>query len=162
MALACESPEDSGRPISHWTPRELADETIKRGIVKTISPRHLGRFLNQVDLKPHRSRYWLNRQPDEAANEKTADITDLYLRAPALLEAGERVISTDEMTGIQALERKHATIAMGPGREERREFEYIRHGTLTLIANFDVAQGKVVAPSCRTDTDRRGFCDPYH
>jgi transposase len=63
-----------------------------------------------------------------------------------LLEAGERVISTDEMTGIQALERKHPTIGMGPGRVERREFEYIRHGTLTLIANFDVAQGKVVAP----------------
>jgi transposase len=147
IALACEPPENSGRPISHWTPRELADEAIKRGIVKTISPRHLGPFLEQADLKPHRSRYWLNRQPDEAADEKTADITDLYLQAPALLEAGERVMSTDEMTGIQALERKHATIAMGPGREERREFEYIRHGTLTFIANFDVAQGKVVAPS---------------
>jgi putative transposase len=56
-------------------------------------------------------------------------------------------MSTDEMTGIQALERKHPTIPMGPGREERREFEYNRHGTLSLIANFDVAQGKVVAPS---------------
>ena len=56
-------------------------------------------------------------------------------------------MSTDEMTGIQALERKHPTIPMGPGRVERREFEYHRHGTLTLIANFDVAQGKVVAPS---------------
>jgi hypothetical protein len=48
-------------------------------------------------------------------------------------------MSTDEMTGSQALERKHPTIPMGPGRVERREFEYIRHGTLTLIANFDVA-----------------------
>jgi len=56
-------------------------------------------------------------------------------------------MSTDEMTGIQALERKHPTIAMGPGRVERREFEYTRHGTLSLIANFDVAQGKVIAPS---------------
>ena len=85
-----------------------------------------------------------------------ADITDLYLQAKALLEAGERVMSTDEMTGIQALERKHPTIGMGPGRVERREFEYIRHGTLTLIANFDVAQGKVVAPSMgptRTEDD---------
>ena len=56
-------------------------------------------------------------------------------------------MSTDEMTGIQALERTHPTIVMGPGRVERREFEYQRHGTVTLIANFDVAQGKVVAPS---------------
>ena len=60
-----------------------------------------------------------------------ADITDLYLEAKALLEAGERVMSTDEMSGIQALERKHPTIPMGPGRVERRDFEYLRHGTLT-------------------------------
>lgn len=70
--------------------------------------------------------------------------------------AGERVLSTDEMTGIQALERKYPTIPMGPGRAERREFEYIRRGTLTLIANFDVAQGTIVAPSLgptRTEAD---------
>ena len=85
-----------------------------------------------------------------------ADVTTLYLQAPTLHAAGERVMSTDEMTGIQALERKHPTIPMGPGRVERREFEYIRHGTLTLIANFDVAQGLVVAPSLgptRTEAD---------
>ena len=76
-----------------------------------------------------------------------ADLTLLYLHAPALLEAGERVISTDEMTGIQALERKHPPRLMEPGHAERREFEYIRRGTVTLIANFDVAQGRVVAPS---------------
>jgi putative transposase len=45
MAFACEPPEDSERPISHWTPRELAAEAIKRGIVATISERHVGRFL---------------------------------------------------------------------------------------------------------------------
>jgi hypothetical protein len=74
-----------------------------------------------------------------------ADVTALYLQAPTWHAAGERVMSTDAMTGIQALERKHPTIPMGPGRVERREFEYLRHGTLTLIANFDVAQGHVVA-----------------
>ena len=76
-----------------------------------------------------------------------ADLTDLYLQAQTLLDQGERVVSTDEMTGIQALERKHPTIPMGPGRVERREFEYERHGTLSLIANFDVAQGILVSPS---------------
>jgi putative transposase len=45
MALACEPPEASGRPISHWSSRELADEAIQRGIVETISRRHVGRFL---------------------------------------------------------------------------------------------------------------------
>ena len=84
------------------------------------------------------------------------DWTTLYAHAPALLAAGERVLSTDDMTGIQALERKHPTRLMEPGQAERREFEYVRHGTSTLIANFDVAQGTVVAPSLgptRTEED---------
>lgn len=83
-------------------------------------------------------------------------MTSLYEQAPVLIEAGERVLSTDEMTGIQALERKHPTLPMGPGRVERREFEYIRHGTQTLIANWDVAQGGVVAATVsqtRTEAD---------
>jgi putative transposase len=45
LAVACEPPEDSGRPVTHWTPRELADEAAHRGIVESISPRHMGRFL---------------------------------------------------------------------------------------------------------------------
>jgi transposase len=113
-------------------------------------------FYKQAELKPHRSRDWLNAEPDATADAKIADLTGLYEQAPALVEVGERVLSSDEMTGIQALERKHPTLAMGPGREERREFEYIRHGTLTLIANFDVAQGTVVTPTLgptRTEED---------
>lgn len=45
LAVACESPAESGRPVTHWTPRELVDEVIKRGIVESISPRQVGRFL---------------------------------------------------------------------------------------------------------------------
>jgi transposase len=85
------------------------------------------------------------------------DLTMLYGHAPALLAAGERVLSTDEMTGIQALERKHPTRPMEPGQAERREFEYIRRGTLTLIANFDVAQGMVVAPSLGPTSTEEDF-----
>jgi len=113
-------------------------------------------FYNQAERKPHKNRSWLNAEPDEAADEKMADLTTLYVQAPALLEAGERGLSTDEMTGIQARERTHPTIPMGPGRAERRECEYIRRGTLTLIANCDVARGRVVAPSMgptRTEED---------
>lgn len=69
---------------------------------------------------------------------------------------GVRIMSTDEMTGIQALERAAATLSMRPGRPERREFEYIRHGTLSLIANFEVATGRIVMPSLgptRTEAD---------
>ena len=65
-----------------------------------------------------------------------------------MLEAlGCHVVSTDEMTGIQALERAAPTKPARPGCPERREHEYIRHGTLSLIANFNVATGEVLAPS---------------
>src|SRR5258708_2395365 len=60
------------------------------------------------------------------------------------------------MTGIQALERAHPSQAMRPGQVERREFEYSRHGTQTLIANFEIASGQVIRPSLgptRTETD---------
>ena len=59
FALACSQPEDYGRPVSHWTPRELADEIMKQGIIKSISVRHVGRLLEEAQLKPHQSRYWL-------------------------------------------------------------------------------------------------------
>ncbi len=65
-------------------------------------------------------------------------------------------MSVDEMTGIQALERKYPTKPMRPGLVERPEFEYERHGTLTLIANFNVATGQVPVPSLgptRTESD---------
>jgi DDE superfamily endonuclease len=104
-------------------------------------------FYNQADLKPHQRRYGLHAAPEALADVTMADLTTLYGQAPALGEAGERGLSTDEMTGIQALERQHPTRLMAPGQEERRAFVYIRRGTVTLSAHVDVAQGPVVTPS---------------
>lgn len=108
-------------------------------------------------LQPHHSRYWLNAQPDPAATEKMSALTTLYTEAPVLGAQGERVLSTDEMTGIQALERKHPTIPMQPGQMERREFEYIRHGTQTLTANWDVAQGRIIEPTIGPTREEEDF-----
>jgi transposase len=84
------------------------------------------------------------------------DINTLYRQAPTLAAQGERTLSSDELTGVQALERKHPGLPLAPGKVERREFEYIRHGTLSFMINFDVATGQVVTPSCgptRTEVD---------
>jgi len=84
------------------------------------------------------------------------DICDLYRRAPALVAQGERVVSTDELTGVQALERKEPNLPLAPGKVERWEFEYIRHGTRSFILNRDVVTGEIVAPSdgpTRTEAD---------
>lgn len=69
-------------------------------------------------------------------------------RGPRLAAAGERILSSDELTGVQALERKHPGRPLAPGKVERREFAYLRHGTVTFILNRDVVTGQVVAPSC--------------
>ena len=149
VALACEDPRESDREISHWTHRELADEVLKRDIVVTISPRHVGRILDEADLKPHLSRYWLNANPDdpEAFAGEVEMVCDVYAQAPKLHQQGSMIVSTDEKTGIQALERKHPTKTVKPGLVERPEFEYIRHGTQCLIVNFQVATGQIIAPS---------------
>jgi putative transposase len=84
---------------------------------------------------------------DENKDEKIADICDLYKRSQDMLKEDKRVVSIDEKTGIQALERIHSDLAMLPGEVERHEFEYIRHGTQTLIASFEVATGRISASS---------------
>lgn len=71
---------------------------------------------------------------------------------------GERTISIDEMTGIQALERKAADQPMRPGRRERHEFEYVRHGTQSLIASFDVAQGRISQANVGESRTEADFC----
>ncbi|MCC7106558.1 MAG: transposase [Chloroflexi bacterium] len=72
------------------------------------------------------------------------------------MAAGTHTVSTDEKSGIQALERSHPDLPMRPGQIERREFEYARHETQCLIANFEVASGQVIAPTVgptRTEVD---------
>ena len=89
-------------------------------------------------------------------------LCDTYLNAPNLAAEGAHVISTDEKTGMQALERLHETKPVRPGLVERIEFEYIRHGTLCLMANFDVVTGRVVSPSIgqtRTEVDFAAHID---
>jgi hypothetical protein len=74
-------------------------------------------------------------------------ICDLYRSVEEYHEAGFYVVSTDERTGMQALERLHPTKPAIPGHIELIEFEYIRHGTLCLTANFDVLTGTIVEPT---------------
>jgi hypothetical protein len=76
--------------------------------------------------------------------EAVENICSTYLQAQALREQGIHVVSCDERTSIQALERIHPTLPTKPGFIERQEFEYTRHGTLCLIANFLIATGRVV------------------
>jgi transposase len=99
----------------------------------------------------------LTQEADERFEEKVNDINALYKLAPELAEKGEAGVSTDEMTGVQALERKHPGLPMAPGKVERQEFEYIRHGTLSFIVNFAVATGQVATVSCGSSRNEADF-----
>ena len=93
---------------------------------------------------------------DEQFDQKVEDINRLYQQASELAQKGERVVSTDELSGVQALERKHPGLPMQAGKVERREFEYTRHGTQSFIFSFDVSLGEILLATgdyTRTEAD---------
>lgn len=121
---------------SSWTHRLLAATLAEMA----ISASQVGRILAGLDLKPHRVRGWLTRPADPAFFDKAADVCGLYLCAPP----DSVVLSVDEKTGIGARSRKHPDTLEQPGRRARREFEYVRHGTVSIIAALNVHTGQVL------------------
>jgi transposase len=129
----------------------------------------IARILRDVDLQPHHSVYWLNRHdPDFDAKAKA--VCSLYVQAPTLHQHGELVICSDEKTGMQILERKEPTQLARPGHPEKRERDYIRHGTRAFLASFVVATGEVIGDPGPTRTSLdfahhlmhvAGHCLPY-
>ena len=113
-------------------------------------------------LQPHKSRYWLNAKPkdEEAFRQQVAAVCECYqAAADRLRDEGIHTTCVDEKTGMQALERIAPTKPMRPGQEEKQEFEYKRHGTQTLIANFEVATGQVIAPTVQQTRDEQDFAE---
>ena len=95
----------------------------------------------------------------EAFDRRVAALCDVYAMAPAFHAQGVHVVSTDEKTGMQALERKYPTKPTRPGLIERMEFEYIRHGTLCLTANFEIATGSILSPRIQETRTKGDFVD---
>jgi hypothetical protein len=120
----------------------------------TISRSSSWRILHDVDLKPHKSEYWLNSH-DEDFHAKAHSICQLYAKALDAYQHGRLVICCDEKTGMQILERKAPTKPAQAGRRERREHAYIRHGTRVLSNSLAVATGQLAwsIGTTRTATD---------
>jgi ABC-type tungstate transport system permease subunit len=93
---------------------------------------------------------------EDAFAAQVREVVELHQAAAALAAENVRVVSCDEKTGMQALER-HGRWAMKPGQPERHEAWYTRHGTLCLIANLDLATGQVVAPTLGPPRTRAAF-----
>lgn len=151
IAEACRLPKDVGVPVTHWSAALLGDHLRLEGW--DISNSSVQRVLRSADLKPHRQKMWLTSH-DEEFRAKRDDVLHLYYDTPA----DEHIICVDEKTSIQALERRYADLPMRPGQVIRREFEYIRHGTLTLMGAFDVRTGKLFG-FLSEDHDSQTFVD---
>ncbi|QPI62302.1 IS630 family transposase [Streptomyces malaysiensis subsp. malaysiensis] len=136
--LAIVATVTSGRPAtdSQWTHRAIAHHLASTG----ISASQVGRILANLDLKPHLVRGWLTRPEDPDFYAKAAEVCALYLRCPP----HSVVLSVDEKTAMQARSRRHPTRPTRPGQTERREFEYRRHGTASVVAALDVHTGQVL------------------
>ncbi|MGH3547842.1 MAG: IS630 family transposase [Pseudonocardiaceae bacterium] len=134
---------------SHWTHRALAGYLAEP---VGICASQIGRILASLDLKPHRVRGWLNRPADPAFHTKAQAVCRLYLNPPA----DTVLFSVDEKTAMAARSRKRATRPVRPGQPERREFEYVRHGTVSLIAAMNVTTG-TIHPKIITRNDSATF-----
>ena len=144
-ALACELPAERDVPLARWSCTELAAEAVTRGVVGSISPSTVGRWLRADAIRPWRFRSWIfPRDPDFA--EKAARVLDLHNRLwnGRPLSADEYVLSADEKSQLQALHRRHPDLPPAPGRDRRQEFEYRRGGTLAYLAAYDVHAARVL------------------
>ena len=138
-------------PVTHGSARLLAN--YLRSIGWEVSESSVRRLLRDADLQPHRQKMWLTSH-DEDFRHKRDDVLRVDYETPA----GEHVICVDEQTGMQALERRYKDIAMRSGQPVRREFEYIRHGTLCLMGALDVRRGRLFG-FCSKDHDGSTFVD---
>lgn len=140
VAVATSIPPDGE---SQWSQRGIAVHLGERGLV--ISPATVRRVLAEAKVRPHKVRGWLNRADDPGFWVRAGAVCRLYLNPPP----GTMLISVDEKTGIQAKSRKHPEIPARPGLDARREFEYVRHGTVSIIAAMNVTTGEVIAERIR-------------
>ena len=156
LVLATTKPAEEGTPVSHWSLDDLATHIINDAHFRNMSSSTIQRILAEAELKPHKVRSWMH-SADPEFEKKALDICGLYLKAPALYQKGELVLSTDEKTSIQALERKHPGKPASPGHVALREPDYIRHGTRCLLATFVVPTGLVYGDvtAQRTNEDYR-------
>jgi hypothetical protein len=144
IQLACLEPVARGLHITHWSSADLARQAVADGIIDAISPRSIRRILHAVDLQPHRTRFWKTARLNAQFMERAVKILWCYSYADHLARHGYWVVCTDELPNFQILERVPIRRAI-PGSIEQREFEYKRHGTVTVLVFLIVHTGQMEA-----------------
>jgi len=157
IAIACDKPQYYGFPeYTHWN-LDILTKAVQNEIEGPMMSRSsVFRTLSDNELKPHKMRMWLHSK-DPEFKEKVNDIVSLYTDPPE----DAAILCIDEKTGMQALERKYETQPAQPEKPGRYEYEYIRHGTQSLIASFEIKTGVVYGEcgSTRTAADLEHFME---
>jgi DDE superfamily endonuclease len=157
VALACELPAQRAQPLSRYSTGDLARLIAEHPAAPPLSRSTIWRILDRHLLKPWRVRSWLYpRDPEFAA--KAGRVLDLYAGVweGHPLGPGDRVLSADEKTSIQARARIHSGTPPGPGAGQRVEHEYARGGALAYLAAWDVRTGGVIG-RCEATTGKAAF-----
>lgn len=129
--LACCKP-DNGK--NRYSQKDIAGQT-------GISQSHVSNILREAEIKPHKTEYWCGISPDPEFEKKMTEIVGLYLNPPAK----SLVISVDEKTQIQALDRTQPELPLKKGKVRRLTNTYKRNGTVNLMAALAVHSGEVIA-----------------
>jgi transposase len=148
LRIACSRPKDNFVPFGELWTLETLSACCEEQTGWRLSTSEIQRILTCGGLRPHRVRSWLH-SPDRMFREKVEAITHLYLDVPP----GATLLSFDEKPGMQAREHKHPMRPADRGQAVRKEFEYKRHGTVTLLAALDVQTGEVVGECARRTGD---------
>lgn len=147
ISLASHSPRDFDRPVDSWTGRELADEVQQQQIVLSISVSRVNEFLRLVKLKPQHRKGWCftTEKDQELFNAQVQEVCQTYLQAAERQQSeGTHTVCVDEMTSLQANERRAETKLPGPDQIGKIECQYTRHGTLSLTGSWDVVAGQMI------------------
>jgi transposase len=154
--LACQSPESVGWKITHWSQRSLAQAAGELEYVDSIHQTTVRDILGEAELHPHRFRYWKTTVWDDEAVERALKILWYYERIDYFWQRGEVILCVDEKPNLQVLERKRPIQLMRRGHVELQEFDYIRHGTVILLAGLTVYNGRMWA-ACLDKNDGEHF-----
>jgi transposase len=160
ISIACEDPEASDRPVTSWTTSEIVDEAILRNIVDSISQSQVQRFLNNVQLRPHKNKGWCftTEKDQELFQRQVENVCQTYLDASRLFaEENIRTVCIDEMTSLQANEKRAPTMRPAPGHCGKEECQYTRHGTVCLTGNWDVVVGQFLLPTIEETRNNEDF-----
>jgi transposase len=160
VSIACEDPAKSGRPVTYWTSIEIADEAKLRHILPSISKSQVDRYLKRAQLCPHKKKGWCftTEKDQDLFQQQVEAVCQTYINAPRLMQDHNvYTVCVDEVTGLQANEKRAPGKLPAPGQCGKEESQYTRHGAVCMTGNWDVVNGQFIHPTIEITRNNKDF-----